>query len=132
MRGLLLGDELLPLLEPDAALAPAALLEPDVLGDDMLGDELLPLEALPFGQSAPVQFDELPLALPVAEALPLPEAEVLELGVDDEDGDVADVLPVPVLLPLPALLPLLEHAALSNAAAIAALMAFRTICIPPE
>ena len=114
----LLGDELLP-------LAP-----------ELLGDALLPLDALPFGQSAPVQFDEpapaevLPVA--VAELLVLPDAEVLELGVDGVVVVVPVVapaeVPAPVLLPLPALLPLCAHAAHSNAAATAALTLFRTMC----
>jgi hypothetical protein len=117
----LLGFELLP-------LAPE-------LMPELLGDAVLPLDALPFGQSAPVQFDEpepaevLPVA--VAELLVLPDAEPLELGVDGVLVDVPVVapaeVPAPVLLPLPALLPLCAHAVHSNAAATAALRPLRTI-----
>lgn len=66
-----------------------------------------------------MQFDELPAeALPCddVEALPLPEAELLELGVA--------VAPV---APLPAPLPLFAQAAHSNAAAAAALIAFKVM-----
>jgi hypothetical protein len=59
--------------------------------------------------------------LPVAELLVPPDAEVLELGVPVVAP--ADVLPE-LLLPL-------WHAAQRNAAATAAVMAFRTICKPP-
>jgi len=78
-----------------------------------------------------MQFDELPAAEELPEALPVPEAELLELGVDGEADEPDAALPVeaplPVLLPLPALLPLDEHATHTNAAATAALMAFRTM-----
>src|SRR5207248_7004847 len=60
--------------------------------------------------------------LPVAELLVPPEAEVLELGVPVVAP--ADVLPE-------LLLPLCAHAAHRNAAATAALTAFRSICKPP-
>lgn len=60
--------------------------------------------------------------LPVAELLVPPDAEVLELGVPVVAP--ADVLPE-------LLLPLCAHAAQRNAAATAAVMAFRTICKPP-
>jgi len=143
-------SEALPLLVPE-------LVEPAPLGDDRLGDVVLPLDALPCGQFVPTQSDELapadelPVAeledglveldeglvelevdgvldvapadvLPVAELLVPPDAEVLELGVPVVAP--ADVLPE-------LLLPLCAHAALSNAAATAAVMAFRTICKPP-
>lgn len=128
-----------------------------MLGDEVLGEVVLPLAALPSGQFVPTQSDELAPAdeLPVAEL----EEGLLELegGVaeveDDEDGVLevapADVLPVAELLvppdaevpelgvPAPAdvlpelLLPLCAHAAQRNAAATAAVMAFRTICKPP-
>jgi hypothetical protein len=118
---------------------------------------VLPLAALPSGQLVPTQFDELAPAdeAPVAEL----EEGLLELedGVaeveDDDDGVLevapADVLPVAELLvppdaevlelgvPAPAdvlpelLLPLCAHAAQRNAAATAAVMAFRIICKPP-
>jgi hypothetical protein len=117
---------------------------------------LLPLDELPFGQSAPVQLGELPLAaalplpaalpdvLPLALLAPLPEAELLEgdvllelgddaelpeLGVDGEVVAVPDVVPPPAALPLPELLPLDEHAADTNAATTAAAMAFMTMLV---
>ena len=121
----MLGDVVLPELE---------------LG--VLGDAVLPLDALPCGQLVPTQSDELP----PAEALPEAELEDGLVLLDEDDGVLevdgvlvapADVLElgVPVVAPadvLPELLlPLCAHAAQRNAAATAAVMAFRTICKPP-
>ena len=126
MLGLELLGELLPL---EAEPLP-----------ELLGVALLPLDALPFGQSGPVQLGELEpvevLSVAVAELLVLPEAELLELGVDGVVVIVVPVVapaevPVPALLPLPALPPLCAHAAHTKAAATAALMPFRTIWLSP-
>ena len=108
----MLGDVVLPELE----LLPMLELS--------LGATVLPLDALPCGQFVPTQFDEL------APADELPVAEVDEGLVELEDDDgVLGVAPADVLPEL--LLPLCAHAAQRNAAATAAVMAFRTICKPP-
>lgn len=133
----------------------------DVLGDavlselelelGVLGEAVLPLDALPCGQFVPTQLDELVSA----EELPPAELEEGLLELEDDDGVLvvapADVLPVaellvppdadvlelgvPVVAPadvLPELLlPLCAQAAQRNAAATAAVRAFRTICKPP-
>jgi hypothetical protein len=139
-----LGDEVLgDVVLPELELLPMLELS--------LGATVLPLDALPCGQFVPTQFDEL------APADELPVAEVDEglVELEDDDGVLgvapADVLPVadplvppdadvlelgvPVVAPadvLPELLlPLCAHAAQRNAAATAAVMAFRTICKPP-
>lgn len=118
-----------------------------VLLELVLGDALLPLAALPCGQFVPTQSEELA----PAEELPVAELEEGLLELDDDDGVLevapADVLPLAELLvppdadvlelgvPVPApadvlpelLLPLCAHAAHRNAAATAALTAFRSM-----